>query len=189
MRLSYSVFHLRLESKLHFGVTFLQRVKLLSQALAYGLVLCLEFLILLRVHLLDVLESLGSLFFADDRLALTTLDVAHYLIVSRLLLFVFLSLLAELELHELLFLSGNCLVLFPSLAGHLKGFLGSLSCLLELPNSFASAHTFFLLAYSHGFDFLSIFPLQVIQSLLRILKLGSQLSEVLGSLGFGVFPL
>lgn len=98
LSLRYRILHLSLESQFHFGVALLQSVELLSQTLSDRLVLGLKLLIFLRMHLLDILKSLGSLLLADDRLALTALDIAHYLIVSRLLLLVLLSLLAELKL-------------------------------------------------------------------------------------------
>jgi hypothetical protein len=76
---------------------------------------------------LDVLQALGSLLLSDHALTLSVLDVAHDLFIRLLLLLVLGAFLPDLQVHELVFLSRDGLLLLPSLAGRLQVVLGCLS--------------------------------------------------------------
>jgi hypothetical protein len=145
--------------------------------------------ILLRVHLLDVLESLGCLLLADNRFPLAILDVAHYLLVGGSLLLILLALLTELKLEELLFLLGDSLILLPSLAGHLKSLFGSFGLLLELSDPFTAASRLFLLIHFQSLNLVGIFAFQGIELLLSVLQLRSKLGDLLSTMSLRVFPL
>jgi hypothetical protein len=113
------------------------------------------------VHLLDLLESLGSLFLADYRFPLTILEVAHYLVMSLPLLLIFLTLLTKLEFHELHLLFVYSLVFLPALSGHLECLLSSLGLLLELPHAFRAAHSLLLLVGPHRVNIFRILLFEV----------------------------
>lgn len=85
--------------------------------------------------LLDVLEPLRGLLLVYDRLALSVLNVFEDLFVSLTLLLVLGLLLLQLELHELLLLLEDCLVLLPPLVCDLQVVLQRFQVRLELPDS------------------------------------------------------
>lgn len=145
MSLGYSILNLGFQGELHFGVSLLEVVKLLGKSLSDCFIFGLEFLVFLGVCLLHVLNSLSSFFLANDRLALTILNVAQDLFMSCPRLVELLAFLAELKIKELLLLFGYGLIFLPSLAGHLQGLLGRFGLLLKLSDSLASSSSLLLL--------------------------------------------
>lgn len=83
---------------------------------------------------LDVLQPFSSFFLADYAFTLSILNVAHYLFIGLLLLFVLSAFLPDLQIHEFMFLSRYRLLLLPSLAGRLEDVLGCFSSRLQLPH-------------------------------------------------------
>ena len=145
MSLSDSILNLSFQGELHLSVSLLEVVKLLGKSLSDGFVFDLELLVFLGVCLLHVLNSLSSFFLANDRLALTVLNVAQDLFMSCPRLVELLAFLAELKIKKLLLLFGYGLIFLPSLAGRLKSLLGRFSLLLKLSDSLASSSGFLLL--------------------------------------------
>jgi hypothetical protein len=82
LSLGDSIFNLGFQGELHFGVSLLEVVKLLGKSLPDSFVFGLKLLIFLSVSLLHILNSLSSLFLANDRFALTVLNVSHNLFMS-----------------------------------------------------------------------------------------------------------
>jgi len=145
LSLGYSILNLGFQGELHFGVSLLEVVKLLGKSLPYGFIFGLELLVFLSVCLLHVLNSLSSFFLANDRLALTVLNVAQDLFMSCPRLVELLAFLAELKIKELLLLFRYGLIFLPSLAGHLQGLFSRFGLLLKLSDSLASSSSLLLL--------------------------------------------
>jgi hypothetical protein len=82
LSLGDSILNLSFQRELHFGVSLLEVVKLLGKSLSDGFVFSLKLLVFLSVCLLHILNSLSGFFLANDRLALTVLNVAHNLFMS-----------------------------------------------------------------------------------------------------------
>jgi len=66
LRFVDGVIDLGFEGKLHLGIALLEGIDMLDEALALGVILGLEFMVLVRMQLLDILELLGGLLLAND---------------------------------------------------------------------------------------------------------------------------
>jgi hypothetical protein len=82
LSLGDSILNLGFQGELHFGVSLLEVVKLLGKSLPDSFVFGLKLLVFLSVSLLHILNSLSSFFLANDRLALSVLNVSHNLFMS-----------------------------------------------------------------------------------------------------------
>lgn len=164
-------------------------VDLIDESLPLSFELALHLLILSGVHLFDACELFGGLLLANDALPLAVLYVAHDLLVRLPLLLVLLSLLAQLQLHELLLLLRDRVVFLPTLPRKVEGLL----CTTGQELQFTDALRFRdLLFFLRDFEVLNVVEVLLLDEFIVALSLREsilELVDLLGPCGLRVLPL
>ena len=152
--------------------------------MAAGLLLVkvlLHLLVLIRKLLPHLFDLLVGFLFSDDALTLSVLHAPQHLLVRPSLLLLFLTLLADLHLHELELLLIDGLVLLPLALGRFVVLLELLVPILKLSDALILLLCFTLLQRRFRMAVLLVFDLQlrvllvdVIQLLLGLRKVRSQ---------------